>query len=479
MKFYATEQLGEHQSFTPEGFLTIVDVPIARIGTMIYGANEVPVEANKDGLIRIIREEDEVFRPEHIASYAGKPVVNDHPQENVTPANWRELAVGTVMHPRRGTGIQADLIIADFIITSQEAIDAIRKDGKVEVSCGYDADYVEIGVGEGRQVNLIGNHVALVEAGRCGPRCAINDHSTGDDTMRTHDEQTVGFAQRMGLFLDSIRAAVKAKDNTKLEKLLDEAPSVATHDDEGGPHIHIHGASSESEAGPNFLHDAKRMSDEELNEKFEKQEKKHAEDWKKVMDGIEEIRKHIGMAQDVAGETEEEKKKRLEKEKEDKEDGKELEEEAPPGTGDRARKAQDSMFLEESYQRTVSAAEVLAPGMQLPAFDRASAPTATLDSINKVRRTALELAYMTAESRGLIDQLLGGKPLVLDGMKAKDMKMLFVAATAAKKAINNQQGKRTGDVIIAGSGGGVGVRSNIKTPADLNKAWADKYKPAA
>jgi len=84
---------------TPEGFLLCEDVPIARTGVMFYGPDETPIEANKDGLVRIMREAEDVFSPETIASYHGKSVVDDHPNEDVTPLNWKELTVGVCMNP--------------------------------------------------------------------------------------------------------------------------------------------------------------------------------------------------------------------------------------------------------------------------------------------------------------------------------------------------------------------------------------------
>lgn len=173
-RFYAPARLGEKQSMTPEGFLVCHDVAIARTGQMLYKAGEVDVPAGADGLIRIQRDEATVFHPDAMASFQGKPVVNDHPDGKVTPDNWREYAVGTIQNPRRGQGPLSDFIIADLLITDASGISAVRG-GKREVSCGYDADYETVAPGLGLQRNIYGNHVALVERGRAGSRCAIGD----------------------------------------------------------------------------------------------------------------------------------------------------------------------------------------------------------------------------------------------------------------------------------------------------------------
>ena len=86
--FYTVERLGARQSVTNDGFLLCEGVPIARIGQLLYAAGEVPVEPGRDGIIRIERTPEEVFRPETLASFEGKPVTMDHPAEFVTPDTW-------------------------------------------------------------------------------------------------------------------------------------------------------------------------------------------------------------------------------------------------------------------------------------------------------------------------------------------------------------------------------------------------------
>ncbi|MBC17095.1 MAG: hypothetical protein CL942_08590 [Desulfovibrio sp.] len=180
MRFYTQTQLSEHIAETREGFLVCAAVPIARTGFMEYASHEVPLEPGKDGRVRVERTEKAVFDPDAMASFEGKPGTINHPAEDVTPANWKELAVGHAQNIRRGAGEASDLLLADMVITDKEAIKLIRG-GLREVSCGYDADYEQVAPGHGRQSNIRGNHIALVHRGRCGSRCRINDES--EDTM--------------------------------------------------------------------------------------------------------------------------------------------------------------------------------------------------------------------------------------------------------------------------------------------------------
>ena len=208
-RFYVTEKLGAKRSTTPEGFLICHDVPIARTGPQLYSSQEIPIEPGPDGLVRVERSPEEVFRDDTIASFEGKAVTVEHPNEFVNPDNWQQLAVGTVQNVRRGTGIEDDLLIADLVITDARAIEYVNK-AMPEVSAGYEATYEQKEPGRGVQRDIVGNHVALVERGRAGPRCSIQDEDT-NMTKRT--------------FWDRIMTAVKAQDAEAVKAELAEANS--------------------------------------------------------------------------------------------------------------------------------------------------------------------------------------------------------------------------------------------------------------
>ena len=212
-RFYTTEQLGPKRSLTPEGFLLCEDVPLARPGEMIYGPDETPIEAGPDGITHITRTLDELFKPETLASFNGKPVTNEHPDEDVTPSNWKRYAVGVLLNVRKGTGDNEGLMVGDMLITDPETIEDIRGD-KREVSLGYDADYKKTGPGKGEQSNILGNHVALVERGRCGPRCAIHDHDTQTLGKENDMGTQVNGAPRRRLSSDAVRRVL---DNAMME----------------------------------------------------------------------------------------------------------------------------------------------------------------------------------------------------------------------------------------------------------------------
>lgn len=191
-RFYSVAKLSERMSETPEGFLICEGVPIARAGELLYAPGETPVTAGSAGHTVITRSIEDIHDPETIASFEGKPVTISHPGGFVTPENWRALAVGTVQNVRPGTGEDAEYLMADLLITDFEAIQAVKSKRLREVSCGYEAEYIEESPGKGRQENIFGNHVALVASGRCGSECAIFDHAPKEKKPMTMKEKIMG-----------------------------------------------------------------------------------------------------------------------------------------------------------------------------------------------------------------------------------------------------------------------------------------------
>lgn len=175
MQFYCTARLSDRMSETPEGFLVCRDVAITRTGELEYMHYETPLARDAAGITIVERTEEDVFDPETIASFEGKPLTLEHPTKFVTPDTWRKLAVGHLHNVRRGSADQQNKLVSDLIFTAPEAIKAVKDRTMREVSCGYDAEYVQTAPGRGRQTKIRGNHLALVPRGRAGPECAIFD----------------------------------------------------------------------------------------------------------------------------------------------------------------------------------------------------------------------------------------------------------------------------------------------------------------
>jgi hypothetical protein len=179
-KYYTTARLSASQWETPEGFLVCGGVPITRVGELEYLAHEIPITPDGRGRVIVTRDAADIFDARAIASFEGKPVTIGH-QGDINPENWRDHAVGVVQNVRPGRGDEAGKLLADLLITDADAIEAVRSGRLREVSCGYGLEFIETGVGRGRQRNIRGNHVALVEEGRAGPECRIFDEKPKKD----------------------------------------------------------------------------------------------------------------------------------------------------------------------------------------------------------------------------------------------------------------------------------------------------------
>lgn len=468
--FLTTQKLGAKQSVTPEGFLLCEGVPVASCADLLYGPGETPIPVGPNGYVRMHRSEEDVFRPSFMDSFNGKPVTIQHPSEEVNPSNWKDYAVGTIFNPRRGEGAQADLLIVDMLITDEEGIRVIRTGEIREVSCGYEADYDELGPGEGKQYNLrLGNHIALVEAGRCGSRCAISDHQTvkGAEKMKTKDR--VALARRRVQIKANIRAAFKAKDETMLEENL--KASDAMEEEEGDP------TTEDGEESHTHIHVGDGVSRQEFDAAME-ETRKSIDGLRSTMDSMNEALKEKAKdaekeEADKKAKDEAEAKSKEDEEKAKDEEAKEIAEEADEKVKDSAMKALDSVYLEESYREAVAMAEVLSPGIRMPTYDAKAERKKTYDSICHLRRTALDLAYATVDGRNMIDEV-HGKPMNLTGMSCRDVKSLFRAAAAMKKASNN--GAK--DINRSPFSTGKQIKAGPASLAELNARNKEHYKNA-
>ncbi|WP_346827770.1 DUF2213 domain-containing protein [Serratia inhibens] len=223
MKYFFNTQLGETRYSLADGSLLCKDVPIARTGTQVYAAEDLPnLTPNAAGQIIVTRSPEQVFNPATLASFEGMSITVLHPEDEdgnirlVNPQNWKDLAHGHLQNVRRGTGDQSDLMLADLIVKDEYAIQLIE-DGLRQVSCGYDAEYEQTAPGKADQVDITGNHVALVPKGRAGNRCAIGDR----DTMATQKKS----------WLQRLRFAAKTGDADTMNELLDSAPAAVTGDE--------------------------------------------------------------------------------------------------------------------------------------------------------------------------------------------------------------------------------------------------------
>lgn len=169
---------------TKDGYL-VADVRAARTGIQTYAGFEVGRPDMQT--VSVYRPPEEVFKADSLASYAHKPVTNDHPMDGVSAETWKQLAVGNVGGDvvRDGGFVRVPLIVMDA-----SAIQAVES-GKRELSMGYECrlEFVDGTTPEGEPYQAIQrdiriNHAAIVDRGRAGPQCRIGDKGKPDDRSR-------------------------------------------------------------------------------------------------------------------------------------------------------------------------------------------------------------------------------------------------------------------------------------------------------
>ena len=174
MKFTDRAQIGGMKE-TQDGYL-VGSLRCARTGIQDYLGVELGLPTMD--VISVYRPESEVFSRDSLASYANKPISDDHPPVNVDATNWKQYGKGDI-----GSDVVRD---GEFVSVSYKIMDsdtiAKVKAGKSEVSMGYMAE-IEFADGvtpDGRayqaiQKNIRINHLAIVDRGRAGSECGFSD----------------------------------------------------------------------------------------------------------------------------------------------------------------------------------------------------------------------------------------------------------------------------------------------------------------
>ena len=421
MMYYITEQLSEHIGETPEGFLLCKDVPLTRTGVFEYTASEVPVEASLDGMVKIQRDDDEVFAQNTIASFEGKPVTINHPEGMVTPENWSELAHGVVQNVRRGDGEQADLLLGDILITTEKGIELV-KSGLREVSCGYDAQYEQIEKGKGKQREIIGNHVALVTKGRAGSRCTIQDSGDKENAITTKEDiykmKAKDLFKRIfpkSRFADALAdedlgepAPVEGMDD--VEKAQQAAAEAKTAAEQAVAAAEQAAESAKQASEAKEVEEPPADADPVEEEKIEDE----APDLAAVIERLDKLEALVqelirieteeGHEELPAGDAEGEEKEELEEAKdaegEEKEEG-----------------------WEEEFNDVASNAEIIDPDIVVtPPKTKDAAPR----QIKRIKMVALKSA-MTSDSAPIVNKLLNGKQL--EALKPEELDVVFHTAS--------------------------------------------------
>jgi uncharacterized protein len=211
---------------TAEGYLWL-RAKLARTGVQEYHASEVGKAG--DAIIRVYRPPEQVFDAVSMASFFNKPVTNNHPPEQVTPDNFKKYAVGYAGDKVTREG---DNLVGDILITDRAAINAVRT-GKVEISNGYSLE-LEWNAGvtpsgeayDAIQTKIRGNHIALVDAGRCGANCSIQTDAPNGAACKCNHELKENIMTDKTVLVDGIHLVGSDQMIAAINKLQGEKTAI-------------------------------------------------------------------------------------------------------------------------------------------------------------------------------------------------------------------------------------------------------------
>lgn len=205
---------------TSDGYL-VADVKCARTGIQEYRGYEFGFP-NVD-VFRVFRPEEEVFSEKSLATFAGKPATDDHPDEPVTADNWKKYSVGNIGNEVLRDG---DFVRVPLVLMDSEVIQKVQS-GKTSLSMGYvmALDFEEGTTPEGEQYDAVMrdlkmNHLAIVEKGRAGPEVRIGD--SWGATPKPEDGKTIKMNLKT-IVVDGIPVETNDAGAQVIEKLRAEA----------------------------------------------------------------------------------------------------------------------------------------------------------------------------------------------------------------------------------------------------------------
>lgn len=394
------EQIGRTRYLTPEGYLFCEGARVARIGPMLYRQDEVPdIEPSGPGMITITRDADVLFAPETISSFVGKPVTNNHPPDFVKPETFRTYCVGVTLNPRRGDGIESDYLLADLLITDEDAIAEVLA-SKRELSPGYSAPREQVRPGLGRQTQIIGNHVALVERGRGGPACAIQDGLPDDPPSKTKE---AGMAKKRSVW-DRLTTAFKANDEAAFNEELEAAKDEL-----------------EGEEPQKIVIEVKQPETGEPEKPVAQDENDPLAKITAALDDIGTRLAKLEAGREGTSDEDPEKEKKEEATSDD--DG---------GT---------EPVTMDAFADARARAEILNPGIKLPTFDAKAEPKAAHAALRDLQVRALTGAAADQSRKAHVETVLAGRKADFGKMTADSVAAIFTAASELAKAANRPAGR--------------------------------------
>lgn len=264
------------------GFWFIPHNPISKVGVFDYLGSSISEECEPNKVYKVFRSGETLLQSVPTWDNPPKPFINDHEMlgEGFTEIDERPVQ-GVITNPVFEDGV----LYADITVYSEKLKDAIEN-GKKELSLGYFCKFEkQPGTYEGEsydyiQTNMVGNHIALVEAGRCGSDVKVFDQkcvmdsfdiiSKDEDLKKTDDPANINVEQE-----------TETKDNAMADKreAIRKIMAIAAKPDsdfEGGEKEKIETIAKLLEESE-YAKSEKGTADEDETKKDDGEEKKAAD----------------------------------------------------------------------------------------------------------------------------------------------------------------------------------------------------------
>jgi hypothetical protein len=228
--------------YDTNGWPEIAGNPISKVGVFPYRGSQLSGrdDIDPDHIYFIYRPLVELQDVECLNSFKLIPFVDEHTMlgsgAGLTPAEEKGV------HGVTGENVyidEAGVLRANIKVFSQSLVDLIEQ-GKRELSCGYRCDFewtsgTYDGVHyDGVQRNLRGNHLALVESGRCGPDVAVLD-SNEETKMETGELSLKEAVKKVMEAMNHLAPLLGETEEEKVEETYDadkDSPAEVAKDDD-------------------------------------------------------------------------------------------------------------------------------------------------------------------------------------------------------------------------------------------------------
>ena len=195
------------------GYWYIKHNPISKEGVFPYLGHTISDDCEPNKIYKVYRPANTLADSVDTWDNPPKPFIDDHEMlgEGFTPIDDRPVQ-GIIYNPEFKDGV----LYADIAVYSEDLKQNIEN-GKKELSLGYFCKYKkERGVFKGEvydyvQYDMVGNHIALVDAGRCGSDVKVFDHKCTMDSL----DLGGGFEEEMPLKKTAESAKIENENQRK------------------------------------------------------------------------------------------------------------------------------------------------------------------------------------------------------------------------------------------------------------------------